>query len=116
MSTISYRGYGFPPEIIQHTVWLYLRFTLSFRDIDEVRSLSGAIRFASHRNSSAHDGRQRGGQGLRHVGLTLRRHPIAFLRDDLLARRIVTWTEPCRRDGRWLEAAGRAHPAASGQC
>ena len=42
-----------------------------------------------------------------HVGLTLRRHPVAFLRDDLTARRIVTCTQAMdARDGRWLEAAG----------
>ena len=28
----SYHGYRFPPEIISHTVWLYHRFGLSFRD------------------------------------------------------------------------------------
>jgi hypothetical protein len=28
MKKISYRGYRFPPEIIQQTIWLYLRFTL----------------------------------------------------------------------------------------
>ena len=32
----SYRGYRFPPTIISHTVWLYHRFGLSFRDLDEV--------------------------------------------------------------------------------
>jgi len=42
-----------------------------------------------------------------HVGLTLRRHPVAFLRSDLAARRIVSCTEAMEaRDGRWLEAAG----------
>jgi error-prone DNA polymerase len=42
-----------------------------------------------------------------HVGLTLRRHPVAFLRADLQARRIVTCEEAMQaRDGRWLEAAG----------
>jgi error-prone DNA polymerase len=42
-----------------------------------------------------------------HVGLTLRRHPVDFLRADLTARRIVTCTEAMEaRDGRWLEAAG----------
>ena len=30
-----YRGHRFPAEIISHTVWLYFRFTLSFRDIEE---------------------------------------------------------------------------------
>jgi len=29
MKVLSYRGYRFPPVIIQHAVWLYLRYTLS---------------------------------------------------------------------------------------
>jgi len=42
-----------------------------------------------------------------HVGLTLRRHPVAFLRADLQARRIVTCADAMQaRDGAWLEAAG----------
>jgi error-prone DNA polymerase len=42
-----------------------------------------------------------------HIGLTLRRHPVAFLRADLQARRIVTCTDAMQaRDGRWLETAG----------
>ena len=32
----SYRGYRFPREIIAHCVWLYFRFCLSFRDIQEM--------------------------------------------------------------------------------
>ena len=32
----SYRGYRFPSEIISHAVWLYHRFCLSFREVDEV--------------------------------------------------------------------------------
>lgn len=43
----------------------------------------------------------------RHVGLTLREHPLAFLRADLRGRRIVTCAEAMgSRDGRRLEAAG----------
>ena len=42
-----------------------------------------------------------------HVGLTLRRHPVAFLRAELRARRIVSCSDAMEaRDGRWLEAAG----------
>ncbi len=42
-----------------------------------------------------------------HTGLSLRRHPVAFLRADLARRRIVTCTEAMgARDRRWLEAAG----------
>lgn len=43
----------------------------------------------------------------RHIGLTLRSHPISFLREDLRRRRIVSCAEAMEaRDGRWLEAAG----------
>jgi error-prone DNA polymerase len=43
----------------------------------------------------------------RHVGLSLHRHPVEFLRADLAGRRIVTCAEAmAARDGRWLEAAG----------
>ena len=31
---ISYRRHRFPPVVIQHAVWLYLRFTLSYRDVE----------------------------------------------------------------------------------
>jgi error-prone DNA polymerase len=42
-----------------------------------------------------------------HVGLTLRGHPLSFLREDLRRRRIVTCAEAmAARDGRWLETAG----------
>ena len=42
-----------------------------------------------------------------HVGLTLRDHPVSFLRADLRRRRIVTCREAMQaRDGQWLEAAG----------
>jgi hypothetical protein len=41
MKKISYRGYRFPPEIIHQAIWLYLRFTLSLRD---VRRLVGGTR------------------------------------------------------------------------
>ena len=42
-----------------------------------------------------------------HVGLTLRNHPISFLRKDLAKRRIVTCQEAMQaRDGEWLQAAG----------
>jgi error-prone DNA polymerase len=42
-----------------------------------------------------------------HVGLTLRDHPVSFLREDLRRRRIVSCADAmAARDGRWLEAAG----------
>lgn len=35
-AAVSYRGYRFPPEIISHAVWLYFRFALSFRDVEDL--------------------------------------------------------------------------------
>ena len=39
MAPLCYRRHRFPPEIIQHAIWLYLRFTLSYRDVEELISL-----------------------------------------------------------------------------
>jgi putative transposase len=38
---LSYRGYRFPHEIISHAVWLYHRFCLSFRDVEDVLAQRG---------------------------------------------------------------------------
>jgi putative transposase len=35
MTPISYARHRFPPDAIRHAVWLYLRFTLSYRDVEE---------------------------------------------------------------------------------
>jgi len=42
MAEISYRRHRFPPVVIQHAVWLYLRFTLSYRDVEELFAERGA--------------------------------------------------------------------------
>ena len=39
----SYAGYRFPPEIISHAVWLYFRFPLSLRMVDELLAARGII-------------------------------------------------------------------------
>ena len=36
MRKIGCAGYRFPPEIIQQAIWLYLRFTLSLRDVEDL--------------------------------------------------------------------------------
>ena len=41
MASLSYRRHRFPPEIIQHAIWLYLRFTLSYRDVEELLAEHG---------------------------------------------------------------------------
>ena len=37
----AYRGYRFPPDIISHAVWLYHRFCLSFRDVEDLLAERG---------------------------------------------------------------------------
>jgi putative transposase len=41
MPPISYARHQFPPVIIQHAVWLYLRFTLSYRDVEDLLAERG---------------------------------------------------------------------------
>jgi transposase-like protein len=38
---ISYKRHRFPPNVIQHAVWLYFRFTLSLRDVEELLAQRG---------------------------------------------------------------------------
>ena len=40
-SAPSYRGYRFPSEIIAHAVWLYFRFSLSLRDVEDLLAPRG---------------------------------------------------------------------------
>lgn len=36
MRPISFKRHSFPPDAIRHAVWLYFRFTLSIRDVEEL--------------------------------------------------------------------------------
>ena len=39
----AYTGYRFPAGIISHAVWLYFRFSLSYRDVEELMAARGII-------------------------------------------------------------------------
>jgi len=41
MAPLCYHRHRFPPEIIQHAIWLYLRFTLSYRDVEDLLAERG---------------------------------------------------------------------------
>ena len=57
MTKISYSGYRFPPEIIHKAIWLYLRFTLSFRDVEDLLAERGiAISYETVRRWVSHFG------------------------------------------------------------
>ena len=41
MSPLRYRRHRFLAETIQHAIWLYLRFTLSYRDVEDLLAERG---------------------------------------------------------------------------
>ena len=41
--SLPYRAFRYPAEIMSHVVWLYFRFALSFRDIEELMASRGII-------------------------------------------------------------------------
>jgi transposase-like protein len=57
MKKISYSGYRFPPAIIQQAIWLYLRFTLSLRDVEDLLAERGiTVSYESIRRWISHFG------------------------------------------------------------
>jgi putative transposase len=47
MNTVApasrYKNHRFPVEIISHAVWLYFRFCLSFREVEEILLERGIV-------------------------------------------------------------------------
>ena len=41
LNSTLYKGFRYPAAIISHAVWLYFRFALSFRDIEELMASRG---------------------------------------------------------------------------
>ena len=41
LRSISYKRHRFPADVIRHAVWLYYRFTLSYRDVEELLAQRG---------------------------------------------------------------------------
>ncbi len=39
----SYKGFRFPHDIIAHAVWLYFRFNLSYRDVEDLLAERGIV-------------------------------------------------------------------------
>ena len=46
---ISFARYQFHPAVILHDVWLWVRFTLSYRDYGALRSIQSGIWIRSRR-------------------------------------------------------------------
>ena len=67
--TISFARHQFPPAVIRHAVWLYVRFTLSYRDIEDLLAERGldisyetvrrwVLKFGRHRQLERTPGRR----------------------------------------------------------
>ncbi len=41
-SSLPYKGFRDPQAIISHAVWLYFRFSLSYRDVEELLAERGS--------------------------------------------------------------------------
>ena len=41
MQAVSFKRHRYPPDVIRQAVWLYFRFTLSFRDVEEMLAQRG---------------------------------------------------------------------------
>jgi putative transposase len=44
-----YKGYRYPIEVIGHAVWLYHRFALSLRDVEELMLARGVVASSDQR-------------------------------------------------------------------
>lgn len=94
MARPSFKRHRFPPEIIQHAAWLYFRFTLSFRDVEELLAQRGigvsyeTVRYwaMSRRNSRADaTGNSRATRPVGSIELTFQRNLIRTVQKALLA-------------------------------
>ncbi len=57
----SYKRHRYPAEIIAYTVWLYFRFSLSFRDVEELMAARGVtLSYETVRRWTRKFGRLRG--------------------------------------------------------
>jgi putative transposase len=43
MQPISYARHRFPPDVVRHAVWRYLRFTLNYGDVEDLLAERGLI-------------------------------------------------------------------------
>src|SRR4051812_35212869 len=41
MRPLSFKRHRFPPDVIRHAIWLYFRFTMSLRDVEELLAERG---------------------------------------------------------------------------
>jgi len=113
MRRLSFKGHRHKPEVIRQAVWLYYRFSLSLRDVEEILAERGVdVSYEAIRNWCSKFGRQ--------IAMNLKRQrpppsPRWHL-DEMVSRiggkQMYLWravddegevlgsTVACRRDGR----------------
>src|SRR3984957_11035197 len=85
MEKISYAGYRFPPEIIDQAIWLYLRFTLSLRDVEDLLAERGvAVSYETVRRWANHFGPMIAADGLVTATVARLGSPGKMAHDDLV--------------------------------
>ncbi len=104
MTPIRFARHRFPPDVIRHAVWLYLRFTLSYRDVEEFLAERGLdVSYETIRRWVLKFGLQFT-RNLRASPTTAER-PMAFRRKCAAKAPAVMWAPSCTEDeGRPLEA------------
>ena len=95
MSLLCYRRHRFPTETIQHAIWLYLRFTLSYRDVEELLAERGLdISYETERRWVLKFGPDRATAASASPSVE---RPMAFGRDGGPDRRQADVSLACRR-------------------
>src|SRR5216683_3193696 len=96
-SASLYRRHRFPAEIISHCVWLYFRFALSFRDVEEMMARRGvSLTYETVRLSVSSSGRLMLSQDVKRVDQIpeLRRMPVpTFGRFDFVSTQVRIFDE-----------------------
>jgi hypothetical protein len=142
MMELSYRRHRFPPVVIRHAVWFYLRFTLSYRDVEDLLAERGfdvsyetvrswVLKFAARKaaRSRAVDryrrtrGRARlavrraspGRADLRRIAGPRRRSPKPHLHHDCGARRALRRSPCACPRGKGRRCRSRTHRAPLGR-
>jgi hypothetical protein len=113
MMELSYRRHRFPPVVIQHAVWLYLRLTLSYRDVEDllvergldvsyetVRELGAEIRTSDRTAATA----AASPAGRSRRAISRRRSVLFSRREQFLALAHLRQTDPAPQVGQRPES------------
>ncbi len=93
MTPISFKRHRFPPDVIRLGVWLYYRFTLSLRDVEDSRPQLKPLLSVVGRQLSSNDTQEAKDLNRRQV----LRHRTCSQERDAVCLRCPTCLKPCHR-------------------